>query len=119
MLVAVPARAFTLLDPNTWPPVINPHNWPFDLFPVPEVATNPNGGITYGVLLAFLFKDSQNQIQSILAPDVNNDTKLGFGGTVRYFAYPSPICNGMRWREPRKKSRGRPISIMQPAAPTS
>jgi hypothetical protein len=89
MFVAVPARAFTLLDPNTWPAALNPHNWPFDLFPVPEVATNPNGGVTYGVLLAFLFKDQQNQIESILAPDVTNDTKLGFGGTVRYFAYPS------------------------------
>jgi len=85
----IPAPAFTLLQPNTWPAALNPHNWPFDLFPVPEVATNPNGGITYGVLLAFLFKDKQNQISSILAPDVNNDTKLGFGGTVRYFAYPS------------------------------
>jgi hypothetical protein len=85
----MPARAFTLLDANTWPQALNPHKWPFDLFPVPEVATNPNGGVTYGVLLAFLFKDKQNQITSILAPDINNDTKLGFGGTVRYFAYPS------------------------------
>ena len=87
--VSIPARAFALLDPNTWPPALNPHNWPFDLFPVPEVATNPNGGVTYGVLLAFLFKDQQTDISSILAPDVNNDTVLGFGGTVRYFAYPS------------------------------
>jgi surface antigen Omp85-like protein len=89
LFLSIPARAFTLLDPNTWPASLNPHNWPFDLFPVPEVATNPNGGVTYGVLLAFLFKDQQNQISSILAPDVNNDTVLGFGGTVRYFAYPS------------------------------
>src|ERR1700757_3608997 len=89
VFLGAPARAFTLLDPQTWPPALNPHNWPFDLFPVPEVTTNPNGGVTYGVLLAFLFKDNQNQITSILAPDVNNDTKLGFGGTVRYFAYPS------------------------------
>ncbi len=98
-----PARAFTLLEPNTWPPalnphtwpgVLNPHTWPFDLFPIPEVSTNPNGGVTYGVLLAFLFKDKQNQIASILAPDVNTDTKLGFGGTVRYFAYPSA---DMQW----------------------
>jgi Omp85 superfamily domain len=84
-----PAGAFSLLDTSTWPQVLNPHKWPFDLFPIPEVATNPNGGVTYGVLLAFLFKDKQNQISSILAPDVNNDTKLGFGGTMRYFAYPS------------------------------
>ena len=89
LFLGTPVRAFSLLEPNTWPPALNPHNWPFDLFPIPEVATNPNGGVTYGVLLAFLFKDKQNQISSILAPDVNNDTKLGFGGTVRYFAYPS------------------------------
>jgi hypothetical protein len=89
VFLVVPARAFTLLDPNTWPPALNPHNWPFDLFPVPEVATNPNGGVTYGVLLAFLFLDPQNQIASILAPDLNEDTALGPGGTVRYFAYPS------------------------------
>ncbi len=89
LFLVMPARAFTLLDPNTWPPALNPHNWPFDLFPVPEVATNPNGGVTYGILLAFLFKDQQNHIASILAPDVNEDTALGPGGTVRYFAYPS------------------------------
>lgn len=89
LFVGVPARAFTLLQSNTWPPALNPHNWPFDLFPIPEVATNPNGGVTYGVLLAFLFKDKQNQISRILAPDVSNDTKLGFGGTVRFFSYPS------------------------------
>jgi surface antigen Omp85-like protein len=84
-----PAQAFTLLDSRTWPSALNPHNWPFDLFPVPEVTTNPNGGVTYGVLLAFLFKNQQNQIASIFAPDVSDDTKLGFGGNVRYFAYPS------------------------------
>src|SRR5215469_5935890 len=89
LFLGMPARAFTLLDPNAWPPALNPHNWPFDLFPIPEVATNPNGGVTYGVLLAFLFKDKQNQISRILAPDINDDTVLGFGGTVRYFAYPS------------------------------
>jgi hypothetical protein len=87
--LGMPARAFTLLEPNTWPPALNPHDWPFDLFPIPEVATNPNGGVTYGVLLAFLFKDQQNHISSIFAPDLNNDTKLGVGGAVRYLAYPS------------------------------
>ena len=89
LFLCMPARAFTLLDPKAWPAALNPHNWPFDLFPVPEVTTNPNGGITYGLLLAFLFKDQQNQISSIFAPDVSHDTKLGFGGNVRYFAYPS------------------------------
>ncbi|MBV8454312.1 MAG: BamA/TamA family outer membrane protein [Deltaproteobacteria bacterium] len=89
LFLGMPVYAFTLLDRQTWPAALNPHNWPFDLFPVPEVATNPNGGVTYGVLLAFLFKDKHNDISSILAPDVSHDTKLGFGGNVRYFAYTS------------------------------
>jgi Omp85 superfamily domain len=86
---ALPACAFDLMQPKTWPTPFNPYDWPFTLIPVPEVTTNPNGGVTYGVLLTFLFKDDQNQISSILAPDINNNTDLGAGGTVRYFAYPS------------------------------
>lgn len=85
----IPAWAFDLMQPQSWPTPFNPYDWPFTLIPVPEVATNPNGGVTYGVLLAFLFKDDQNQINSIFAPDINNNTALGAGGTVRYFAYPS------------------------------
>jgi len=95
---AAPARALSLLDPQTWPPaldprtwpaLLNPHTWPFSVYPVPEVATNPNGGVTYGLLLAVLFKNQQNQISDIFAPDINNNTDLGAGGTIRYFAYPS------------------------------
>jgi hypothetical protein len=89
LCVSMPARAFSLLDPQKWPASFNPHNWPFTLFPVPEVATNPNGGVTYGVLFAVLFKDKQNQINQIFAPDINNNTDLGAGGTVRFFSYPS------------------------------
>jgi hypothetical protein len=57
LCASLPARAFSLLDPQTWPASFNPHNWPFTLIPVPEVATNPNGGVTYGVLFAVPFKD--------------------------------------------------------------
>jgi hypothetical protein len=89
LCVSVPARAFTLLDPNTWPALLNPHNWPFTLFPVPEVATDPNGGVTFGVLFAALFKDQQNQITNIFAPDINDSTSEGFGGAARWFSYPS------------------------------
>ncbi|MGH7985317.1 MAG: BamA/TamA family outer membrane protein [Candidatus Binataceae bacterium] len=97
-VMTVPARAFTLLqpqtwspafNPNNWPSVLDPHNWPFTLFPVPEVATNPNGGVTYGILFAALFKNQNNDIDQIFAPDINNNTDLGAGGAVRYFGYPS------------------------------
>ncbi|MGH7931859.1 MAG: BamA/TamA family outer membrane protein [Candidatus Binataceae bacterium] len=89
VFVAAPALAFSLLDPQTWPPSLNPHNWPFTLIPVPEVATNPNGGVTYGILFATLFKDQNNDINQIFAPDINNNTDLGPGGAVRFFSYPS------------------------------
>jgi len=86
---ALPAAAFSLLQPSTWPEPLNPSHWPFTLIPIPEVATDPNGGVTYGVLFAFLFKDQQNEIQNIFAPDFNNNTDLGVGGAVRFFSYPS------------------------------
>src|ERR1700722_20815924 len=47
-------QAFSLLHPDTWShafdsfQLMDPNTWPF--IPVPEVATDPNGGITYGVL---------------------------------------------------------------------
>ncbi len=82
-------EAFSLLDRSTWPGWMNPSNWPFTLIPIPEVATDPNAGTTYGLLMVALFEDSHKQISSIFAPDLNNNTKLGFGGGLRYFAYPS------------------------------
>jgi hypothetical protein len=93
-----PAVAFSLLqpqswpapyNPNSWPAPLNPANWPFSLIPIPEVATDPNGGVTYGALFAVLFEDQNKDIQDIFAPDVNNNTDLGAGGAVRYLAYPS------------------------------
>ena len=86
---AIPAYAFSLLSPQTWPSPLDPHNWPFTLFPVPEVATDPNGGVTYGVLFATLFKGQNGDIRYIFAPDINNNTDLGAGGAVRFFSYPS------------------------------
>src|SRR5260370_16220287 len=87
-LMAIPAHAFSLLDPQTWPANLNPHNWPFTLIPIPEVATNPNGGVTYGVLLAFLFQNQKNDIQNIFPPDITNHTDLCARRTGRYFFYP-------------------------------
>jgi hypothetical protein len=92
------ARAFTLvnpdtwpgyLNPNTWPSPLNPHNWPFTLVPVPEIATDPNSGVTVGVLAAMLFTNKQGEINNILAPDIITNPTLGPGGTFRYLGYPS------------------------------
>src|SRR5271163_1777950 len=98
VLCAQPARAFTVtnpdtwpgyLNPNTWPNSLNPHNWPFTLVPVPEIETDPNSGVTYGVLAAMLFTDKNGEINNILAPDIISNPTLGPGGTFRYLGYPS------------------------------
>ena len=90
------ADAFSLMDPGTWKwpqydwnslKLQDPSSWPF--IPVPEVATDPNGGVTYGVLPVWLFTDDKNQISSILAPDINANSTLGPGGNFRYLGYPS------------------------------
>ncbi|HXN86274.1 MAG TPA: BamA/TamA family outer membrane protein, partial [Candidatus Binataceae bacterium] len=73
---------FSLTDPDTWP-----------FIPVPEVATDPNGGTTVGILAAVLFTDSKNQITDILAPDAEVNTVQGTGGTFRYLSYPSEDTN--------------------------
>jgi hypothetical protein len=71
-------HAFQLADPDTWP-----------FIPIPEVATDPNGGTTYGMLAAFLQHDGNGHVSSIFAPDITNNATLGPGGTFRYLAYPS------------------------------
>ncbi len=87
--VTAPAHAFSLSYPQSWPASLNPHNWPFTLIPVPEVATDPNAGTTYGILPVFLFTDQNKQITQILAPDFTNNSTMGVGGTFRFLAYPS------------------------------
>jgi outer membrane protein assembly factor BamA len=76
------AFAFDLTDPQSWP-----------FIPVPEIATDPNGGTTVGILPVFLFTDTKNQIRDIFAPDLNWNQTLGVGGTFRYLSYPSEDTN--------------------------
>ena len=76
------AFAYNLMDPTSWP-----------FIPVPEIATDPNGGVTAGLLPVFLFTDTKNQIRDILAPDINWNSTLGAGGAFRYMSYPSEDTN--------------------------
>jgi outer membrane protein assembly factor BamA len=70
--------AFDITDPNTWP-----------FIPIPEVATDPNGGTTYGLMAVLLNHKPDGSIGSIFAPDVTNNSTLGPGGTFRFLDYPS------------------------------
>jgi hypothetical protein len=97
LLVAARAHADLFdLDPRTWSlpqswtsPVFHPTQWPFSLFPVPEIATDPNEGTTIGILPVMLFTDEHHEIKQIVAPDIAINTILGATGNFRYLAYPS------------------------------
>ncbi len=66
----------------------NPDTWPF--IPIPMIATDPNGGTTYGIIPTLLSHDpADGHIEGIFAPDVTNNGTLGPGATLRYFDYPS------------------------------
>lgn len=83
----MPARALDLpqwLDLTRWR---SPQDWPF--IPLPEVATDPNGDTTLGILPVWLFTDEQKQIRQMFAPDLTYNPTLGLGGTLRFFSYPS------------------------------
>jgi hypothetical protein len=67
----------------------SPSSWPFELIPVPEVATDPNEGTTVGLLPVLLFNDEHHQIHDIIAPDMTVNTIMGAGGNFRYLSYPS------------------------------
>ncbi len=76
--------------PQSWTsPIFHPSQWPFSLFPVPEIATDPNSGTTIGILPVLVFSDNHQQIKQIIAPDVAINTILGASGNFRYLAYPS------------------------------
>jgi len=66
---------------------LDPRTSPF--IPIPEIATDPNGGTTVGLLPVFLLTDAQQQIRRIVAVDVTHNSTLGVGGGVRVLAYPS------------------------------
>ncbi len=62
----------------------------YSLVPIPEIILDPNEGNTYGLMGVALFKNDQDEIQYLVAPDFRyNETKGAFP-TFRLFAYPTP-----------------------------
>jgi outer membrane protein assembly factor BamA len=58
---------------------------------LPAFDTDPNEGETYGVLPVWLFKDSDGQVRSIIAPSVTWNEIRGVTGTFRYYLYASAL----------------------------
>ncbi len=58
--------------------------------PLPVIASSPNEGITAGALTAFLLHDRNDNISTLLAPQVNYNKNFGVTGTFYGAFYPSP-----------------------------
>jgi len=58
--------------------------------PLPVIASSPNEGITAGALTAFLLHDKNDNINALLAPQVNHNNNFGVTSTFYAAFYPSP-----------------------------
>jgi outer membrane translocation and assembly module TamA len=58
--------------------------------PLPVIASSPNEGITAGALSAFLLYDKNDNINALLAPQVNYNKNFGVSSTLYTAFYPSP-----------------------------
>lgn len=57
--------------------------------PLPVIASSPNEGITAGALAAFLLHDKNDNINALLAPQVNHNNNFGVTSTLYAAFYPS------------------------------
>jgi hypothetical protein len=58
--------------------------------PLPVIASNPNEGITSGALAAILLHDKNDNISTLMAPQVNYNRYFGISSTLYAAFYPSP-----------------------------
>jgi Omp85 superfamily domain len=75
---AAPTSNGRWLDVSTWP-----------LIPVPEIAVDPDSGVTLGLLPTWLHTNDQHEITRIIAPDLLYNPDFGVGTHFRIFEYPS------------------------------
>jgi hypothetical protein len=61
--------------------------------PLPVIASSPNEGITAGALTAFLFHNKNDEIATLLAPQVNHNNNFGITTSLYGSLYPSPDRN--------------------------
>ncbi len=57
--------------------------------PLPAIASSPNEGITYGALTAFLLHNRNDEVSTLLAPQINDNPNIGTTLTLYGAFYPS------------------------------
>lgn len=58
--------------------------------PLPVIAASPNEGITYGGLVAFLLHDANDEVSTLIVPQLNYNQYFGATTTLYGAFYPSP-----------------------------
>lgn len=58
--------------------------------PLPVIATSPNEGITVGALSAFLLHNQQDEVSTLVAPQVNYNKNFGISASLYGALYPVP-----------------------------
>jgi Omp85 superfamily domain len=66
---------------------LDPANAPF--IPIPEIDTDPQSGLTLGLLAVMLSTNERDEITRIIAPDIIDSQYFGWGARMRVFGYPS------------------------------
>ena len=61
--------------------------------PLPVIASSPNEGITAGALAAFLIHNKNDEINTLLAPQINYNDNFGITMSLYGAFYPSPDQN--------------------------
>lgn len=58
--------------------------------PLPVIASSPNEGITAGALAAFLIHNKNDEINTLLAPQINHNENFGVTSSLYGAFYPTP-----------------------------
>ena len=58
--------------------------------PLPVIASSPNEGITYGGLVAFLLHNAQDEVSTLIVPQMNYNQYFGVTTTLYGAFYPTP-----------------------------
>lgn len=61
--------------------------------PLPVIASSPNEGITAGALTAFLIHNKNDEISTMLAPQINHNKNFGITASLYGAFYPTPDRN--------------------------
>ena len=68
-----------------WTKWFNPETAPF--IPIPEIAQDPNSGLTLGLIPTWVTTDENHNVSKIIAPDIIYNPNFGVGVHGRIYSY--------------------------------